>query len=324
MTSAVIPVHNRADLLQTLLQSIALQDNPFADVIVVDDCSTDGAAGVAEASGCRVIRCEKRHGFAAAVNIGWRAAETPWVAILNSDVELAPDWHSHVFAAAADGGFATGKLLNAADRRLIDGTYDLVALSGCAWRAGSGQADTNDTETRRIAIAPATACLWSREALARLGGFDESFESYLEDVDLGLRALEAGIHGYYAPAAIATHRGSASFGQWNPSVVRLIARNQLRLIRKHFDRALYRECRWNILAGQLLWGVVAFRHGAGKAWLQGKIEGLRDFSPQGPSSEALRRFLCDSEQEIEGRARDSYWDLYFRCSSARHLRRIDT
>jgi hypothetical protein len=102
--------------------------------------------------------------------------------------------------------------------------------------------------------------------------------------------------------------------------VRLISRNQLLLVTRHYDRALFRSCFWPIVAGQLLWGLVALRHGRVFAWLAGKIEGLRDFrleaqlSPQ--SSARLREFLLASESEIRRRARDPYWRWYFRLTGA--------
>ena len=61
---------------------------------------------------------------------GWRAAASEWIAILNSDLELAPDWAERLLAGAGEAGFATGLILNAANRNAIDGTYDLVGPSG--------------------------------------------------------------------------------------------------------------------------------------------------------------------------------------------------
>jgi GT2 family glycosyltransferase len=318
--SAIIPVHNRADLLEKLLVTVHRQTVPFDDVLVIDNASTDGVVQVARAAGCEVIAMGANAGFAAAVNRGWRAAKGDWIAILNSDVELDPAWLEHLLdaltnAASGNSCFATGKIFRAAAGPLtIDGTYDLLARSGCAWRAGHGQPDRpSETEPRSISIAPATACLFRRSVLDALNGFDESFGSYLEDVDLGLRCLEHGFAGIYVPRACASHHGSATLGRWNPQVVRLISRNQLRLVAKHCDRALFRANLWPILAGQLLWGCLALRHGAFSAWLRGKREALRDFHLEGRPSAALTAFLEASECEIEHAATDAYWSLYFRC-----------
>ncbi len=330
--TAVIPVHNRADLLAHLLETVRQQTRPFDEVIVTDNASTDGAAELAAAAGCRVIPMGENSGFARAVNRGWREAQqdtqADWIAILNSDVELGPAWLERLLAAAGSASFATGKILDVKHPDRIDATYDLIARSGCAWRAGNGALDSASTEPRPISIAPATACLFRRSVLEQMQGFDETFESYLEDVDLGLRCVEGGFSGVYIPTALARHHGSATLGRWNTRVIRLISRNQLRLITRHYDAALFRDCLWPILAGQLLWGLVAIRHGAGRAWLRGKIDGLRGWHLSGKPSSSLRRFLAESEREIEERATDPYWRLYFQLAArrepTRELRRNDT
>src|SRR5579862_5353491 len=89
---AVIPQWNRIDLLRELIATLRLQTRPFEDWIVVDNGSTDGSAEFAQSAGARVIRLGRNRGFAAAVNHGIKAARADLVAILNNDVQLAPDW----------------------------------------------------------------------------------------------------------------------------------------------------------------------------------------------------------------------------------------
>lgn len=316
--AAVIPVHNRADLLARLLDSVAAQTVQFAEVIVVDNASTDGAAEVARERGCRVISMSENSGFARAVNEGWRAANTSeWVAILNSDVTLDGQWLERLAASCTNFSFATGTIFDATNRQAIDGTYDLLSRAGCAWRAGFGEHGGGATEAMpsRIALAPGTACLFRRDVLEKLNGFDEEFGSYLEDVDLGLRCVREGFTGVYVPAAVAWHQGSATLGRWNARVIRLISRNQLLLIGRHYDRELFRKCFWPIVAGQLLWGIVAIRHGAAGAWFAGKLDALQNFRLTGHPSPRLRAFLAASEDEIRSRAHDAYWRWYFRLTS---------
>lgn len=309
--AAVIPVHNRAVLLDRLLQTLRTQTVPFDEILLVDNASTE----TLPAEGCRVISMGANAGFARAVNRGWRAVDAEWIAILNSDVELAPDWAECLLAGAGDFGFATGLIRNARDRKTVDGTYDLLSRGACAWRAGHGE--THHTgHSGPIAIAPGTACLFRRQVLRQMDGYDESFGSYLEDVDLGLRCLRAGIRGAFIPNALAWHHGSATLGRWNPEVVRLISRNQLKLVARHYDPALFRACLWPILTGQLLWGLVALRHGAPLAWLRGKIEALREFRPAGAPCPELQAFLEASEREIRRRSQDPYWRCYLLLNAA--------
>lgn len=314
--TAVIPVFNGRELLRKLLASIFAQTVPFQEVIVVDNGSSDGARELAQEFGCRVISMGYNAGFAKAVNRGTQEAGTGWVAILNSDVELAADWVEQCLRVEPQGSFVTGKLLKSSDTAILDGTYDLLSRSGCAWRAGHGQPDGGDCEPVRIFLAPGTACIFQRDVLASLGSFDETFESYLEDVDLGLRCVRAGFWGFYVPRARATHAGSATFGAWNARVVRLISRNQLLLIAKHYDSRLFRRWWWPILVGQMLWGLLAVRHGAGIAWLRGKWEALRGFRFTGEASREIEEFIRSSEAEIRSRAGGAYWRWYFRLTAA--------
>jgi GT2 family glycosyltransferase len=315
--TAIIPVHNRADLLERLLESVRGQTVAFREIVIVDNASTDGAVEVARAFGCRVMAMGVNAGFARAVNCGWRAAATEWVAILNSDVELDRRWLERLSACTENASFATGTILSWADRGIVDGTYDLVSRAACAWRAGHG-APVGDLMREAfpiaipIAITPATACLYRRDVLERLGGFDELYGSYLEDVDFGLRCVNAGFTGVYVPGAIACHHGSATFGRWDARVVRLISRNQLMLVSRHYDAALFRSCFGAILAGQLLWGLIALRHGRPFAWLAGKWDGLRGFHLEGRPSARVLEFLAAAETEIRRRATGPYWRWYFR------------
>src|SRR5262249_38795271 len=143
----------------------------------------------------------------------------------------------------------------------------------------------------------------------------ENFESYLEDVDFGIRCGLAGKDGVYVPAAVANHRGSATLGRWNKDTTRWIARNKMLLAFKHFAG----QPRWQMVAGQLLWGLVAFRHGRGLPWLGGKISGWRARSAgnqqKNPAAEKLTGFLEASEQTIfelqQQTGFDPYWRAYF-------------
>ena len=119
------------------------------------------------------------------------------------------------------------------------------------------------------------------------------------------------------PDALAWHHGSATLGRWNERVVRLTSRNQLRLVARHCSAEVVRAWRWPIFVGQALWGLVALRHGAFVPWVEGKMEGLREFRAEGSPTAELLRFFAESEAEIAGRAVDPYWKWYFRLTWTR-------
>src|SRR5947207_8327687 len=269
MISVVVPVWNGRDHLARLLDSLDAQTLKAGEVLAIDNGSTDGAPDLARARGANVIAMRRNAGFAPAVNRGLRAAKGEWIAVLNTDVELAPDYFERL--VAADAPFATGKIVSPGG--LLDATFDMTSRGATTWRAGSGMPDGAPFDTaREIASPPFTAVLLRADVFERAGLLEESFESYLEDADFGLRCAKLGIAGRYVPEARAVHVGSASLGTWHAEKVRLIARNQLLLASRHFSRRRW----WNVAVAQLLWGAVALRHGAGGAWLRGKIQGLRE------------------------------------------------
>lgn len=318
--TVVIPNWNRADLLARVLDDLAGQTRVPDLVVVVDNGSSDESSDVARRFHARVISLSENRGFAAAVNLGIREARTEWVAVLNNDVRLSADWLEVLVREAEkhNSWFACGKILSEKQPELIDGTFDLLSRACCAWRAGQSRRDGELwNRMRAIHFAPFTAAIFRRSLFEMIGPLDEEFESYLEDVEFGLRCAGAGYGGIYVPAAVVRHQGSATLGAWNARTVRLISRNQLLLVARHYPPGWVRRYGWKVLVGQMLWGCVALRHGAGLAWLRGKLEGvalLRATARQ--HHHALDAVLAESEKTIrelqQGSGYDLYWKLYFK------------
>jgi GT2 family glycosyltransferase len=312
--NAVIPNWNKAELLGVVLEDLRRQTFPVERVVVVDNGSTDASAAIAERAGATVLRLSRNRGFAYAVNRGIERCDSKWVLVLNNDVTFGPDWLKPLVETAARAGawFAVGKLRATRDPQVLDGTFDAISRGATAWRCGNGRPDGPAwSEAREVAFPPLTAALVRRELFETVGLLDESFESYLEDVDLGLRCAARGFTGIYAPSVVAYHAGSATLGTWHKATVRRIARNQVLLVRKHFRGAP----RWPILVGQLLWGLVALRHGAGVAWFAGIREGLRmKTAAQGCTDWfKIRNAVERSEMDIRSLQKATGFDLYWRC-----------
>lgn len=316
---AIIPNWNGAARLERLFPALAAQTHPIDKVIVVDNGSTDRSAEVAAAANATFIALGSNTGFSYAVNRGIQAAHAEWVLILNNDVLPESDWLQKLIQAAHanDAWFATGKLLNSANSAQIDGSFDAICKGACAWRCGHGRLDSEIwNRPRKIHFAPLTAALFRTKLFDQTGLLDESLESYLEDVNLGLRCAAQGLIGVYVPSAVAFHEGSATLGTWHSDTVRKISRNQLLIVAKHYPRGWILRYGWPILVAQVLWGFIALRHGRFLSFAEGKLDAIRLFrKSRGEACPDLARILDQSESEILELQKltgfDLYWRLYF-------------
>ncbi len=322
-------------MLARVLGGLALQSHPVAHTVVVDNGSSDDSISIAQSRGAQVIALGENTGFANAVNVGIAASATSLVAVINNDVEFpSTSWLSslaNTLDAHPEAWFATGKIYQAGHENVLDGTFDAISRSACPCRCGHGRADGPQwSQPAAIDMAPFTAALFRRQLFHRIGWLDQRFESYLEDVDFGLRCVLAGCRGRYVPEATCTHWGSATLGVWNSETVRRLARNQVFLVAKHFPGDWPMRQGWPVLAGQLLWGMVAARHGCLLAYLRGKWQGIAQFDSvraATPPEGDLSNFLQASEQligklqtagsaspdavELGASQMDWYWRLYF-------------
>ncbi|MFN0104626.1 MAG: glycosyltransferase family 2 protein [Bryobacteraceae bacterium] len=242
--TAIIPSYGRNDLTKLAIARLRHQTLRPAEIIVVDDGSLAPFASAAEA---RVLRHDSNLGFAAAVNTGLRATQTGLAAILNNDVNLAPDWLERLASAVSEqhADFACGKLYRPDGR--IDGTFDLLCRGGLAWRAGAGRTDGELwSRPGPIAFTSFTAVLGRAEAFREGGGLDESYHSYYEDVEWSLRAAMLNKTGYFEPSATGVHAGSATSGVWSYFSTRQLLRNHRRLAHQYLlpdYRSAYRIAR---------------------------------------------------------------------------------
>lgn len=206
-------------LLIPCLESIFGQESIPAGVFVLDNGGEDPIPAEVQERfpSVQFFNTDKNIGFAAGNNLLFRETEGyEWVALINPDVYLEADWLSCMLGAAKahpDYSFFTSLLLQAKQPDLIDGEGDLLHMSGLAWRKYHGQKLIPcRPESREVFSACAAAALCRRDAFLAVGGFDEDFFCYCEDVDLGFRMRLLGHRCLFVPEAKAFHVGSATTG----------------------------------------------------------------------------------------------------------------
>lgn len=238
--TAVVVAYNGGDDLRTCVESLLTQTIPGLEIVVVDNASTDGSVDAlpAELVGrLRTIRRMANRGYAAGANAGWRAATTELVAILNQDLVLMPDCLERMREAllgAAAEALVTPKLVLRSDPKTVNAIGNDVHLSGVAWCHGLGTRAADWHGVVEVTAISGAAFMARRSFLQRLGGVEEAYFMYMEDVDLSLRArLEGGIC-IAACDAVAVH-------DWNPTLApkkfELLERNRRALWHRFFGRS---------------------------------------------------------------------------------------
>jgi GT2 family glycosyltransferase len=220
MTVAVLVVNfNSGELLRQCFESLRRQRRRPDRVIVVDNNSTDSSLELAGdvLDEVELIRLDSNVGFAAANNIAARAASgVDLLALLNPDAFADPGWLEALVRAAERypkaGSFASQMLLSS-DPEILDGAGDSYHVSGRAWRNGHGNRRASWPAEDVEVFAPcAAAALYRRAAFEDVGGFDERYFCYFEDVDLAFRLRLRGSHCIYVHDAVVRHVSSGVSG----------------------------------------------------------------------------------------------------------------
>ena len=246
----VVVAFGHARQLPATLRSIAAQDYPapHLDVIVVENGDGDSAAATrATLPAACVLEPGRNLGFAGGCNLAVATTRADVIILTNPDVELAPDFAAAVARALEDqeAGIVGARLLFP-DRRTIQhagGQIELpLALTG---HRGYGEPDGPAfAAPADVPYVTGAALGIRREVWERLGGLDESFApAYYEEVDLCLRAAEAGLRVRYLPEASGIHQESSALGRTSVSYFRLYHANRLRLLFKHYADS-WLVCEW--------------------------------------------------------------------------------
>ena len=252
--AVVIPNWNGRDWLPACLTAVAAQRRAPEEVIVVDNGSADGSVEylAREHPRVRVIALDHNTGFAHAANVGWRAAGADHVALINTDVVVADDWLAGMLAAVDSEPRTAAvacKMVSLADPSRVYDAGDILRRDGACEQRGRFMADDGRFDTPgEVFAACAGAALYRRAALEAVGGFDERYFAYLEDVDLGLRLRLAGWRCLYLPV-VAGHAGEGSSHQLPGGHQRLVTRNTVLLVAKAFPvrwlpLVAYRQLGW--------------------------------------------------------------------------------
>ena len=223
------------------LDALEKQTRRDFDVIVVDN-SGRGLARQAVGSGFRstVIEPGANIGFAAAVNLGFRKSNSPFVAPLNDDAVAHSEWLAALLAAAEthpEAGMCASQVRLYGEDQL-DSAGMVICGDGSSKQRGHLYPPADFEAQEEVLFPSASAALYRRAMLDQIGLFDEDFFLYCEDTDLGLRAQRAGWKCIYAPQAVVEHHYSHSAGRASRLKAYQVERNRLFVLLKNFPASM--------------------------------------------------------------------------------------
>jgi GT2 family glycosyltransferase len=250
-------------------------------ITVVDSGSTDDSVEYVRTQwpDVDVLAIPHNIGSATAYNRGIAATDGEFVALLNNDIELDPDWLATLVGALESepgAASASGKLLQFAHRDRIDAAGDQLMWSSGVSSRGAGEVDRGQYDSSEPIFSACTAAaLFRRDAFRDVGLFDEDFFMYVDDIDWGFRAQLAGFECIYVPDAVGYHMRRATTVTLRSAHFRkLERRNSISMVVKNYPaRALVRHAP-RILLFHLLLTAVSLRDGELRAHVQGLALGL--------------------------------------------------
>lgn len=277
----VIPNINGKGWLRDSIESVYAQTEQDFELIVVDNGSTDESLDQARAYRARpnftLIENGRNTGFSHAVNQGIAQARGKYVVLFNNDAFAEPEWLAELIRTAEkdERTFAVQSLmLRHYQRELADDAGDYVTILAFACKTGDGRRASRYTRERRIFSACAGAALYRKRLLDELGGFDENFFAYFEDVDLSWRANNAGYRCVLCPTARCYHICGASTGAVRYNAFKSVqsGRNSLLLPLKNEPALMLLLNCVPLALGYLLKRYVFHKKGFGREWDQGMRE----------------------------------------------------
>ncbi len=253
VVSVVIVSFNSKDDLLRCLASLRAHVTLHCEVVVVDNASADGSADAVREHypWVRLVENAENLGFGTANNRGFLETRGPYVLVLNSDAEVKPgtvEGLMGVLEHRPEVGLVGPRTLN------VDGTVQVsfgpMLTPVREWRQRRLVKGVRARTRRQVDRAEAmsrvehepvwvsgSCFLARREALEAVGGFDEQFFLYEEDVDLCVRVRAAGWSVLYTPDFEVTHRLGASMGSAQERARLEYHRSHLRFYEKHSGKA---------------------------------------------------------------------------------------
>lgn len=235
----VIVSYNSGKDLQICIDHLAKQTFREFEVIIVDNASPGNEFANLQLPDdrFRIIKNEDNTGFAGGSNFGAKLISAPWVITLNPDAWPDPDWLDALYQSSQkrqEYSILSSTIVSEADKSRLESFGNGMSIFGFAFPCGYRQkASGRPRDDVEVFAACGAAAAYKKDIFDRLGGFDESFFCYLEDIDLAYRFRIAGGKCLQVSDAIVAHIGSSSTNKEGGLKYEYSARNNTALILKN-------------------------------------------------------------------------------------------
>ncbi|MBI1880519.1 MAG: glycosyltransferase family 2 protein [Chloroflexi bacterium] len=217
--SIIVLNYNTCEHLETCLRSLQKLIYPAdkLQLILVDNASTDQSVAYVQAhfASVKLIVNDQNYGFSQGNNIGAEVATGDYIAFLNPDMRAEPRWLIELVKLLLDDEevAAAGSKILSWDGQTIDFAGGAANFYGYGYQVGREQEATTFNQVRPILFACGGAMLIHRQLFIEVGGFDEDYFAYYEDLDLGWRLWVLGYKVLFAPTSVTYHIHHGSWGK---------------------------------------------------------------------------------------------------------------
>lgn len=237
VASVIVLGMNSKKYLEECLGSIIVQKAPDFEIIYVDNASADDSVSFVKKQfpQVRVVQNDTNSGYAGGNNLGAKNASGKYVVFVNPDTVALEGWLSALISFLEKGkpekAIGCSKILLHNNPNVINSVGLFASVLGFSGSLGDGDESSRYAKPMRL-FAP-TGCSFAikREVFQSLGGFDEDFFMYEEDMDLGWRAANRGIESWFVPESRILHKYIKFAKKEMPYFQ--TARNRIWMIRKN-------------------------------------------------------------------------------------------
>ncbi|HML03704.1 MAG TPA: glycosyltransferase family 2 protein [Candidatus Bathyarchaeia archaeon] len=240
---SIIIVNGNKGWLSRCIQSITATLYPCSkfEVIVVDNASGDDLESIEKTfAGVRIVKLGKNVGYPKAVNIGAECCKGEYIAVLNNDVIVSPNWLrdlAGILERDESVGAVCPRKISLLMNEVLDGCGGTINILGQGWDRGESEIDIGQYSDLAEVTHPSGAIFLTRKKIMDIFGFllNPDFFILMEDVDFGLRCWKYGYRVLYDPNCSVYHARSPMLGGLNEHNLYLYTKNTLAMIFEIFD-----------------------------------------------------------------------------------------